>query len=250
MSETDVELESVAGGELVYRATEPVAMADEGDPVLEGRMMPYNEWTEIRSRVEGHFMERFAPGALAKTLSEQATRIRVLWEHGLDAVLGNQTIAAVESFRDEPDGAYYRSTLLEGLPPLLVSGLKRGLYGSSIRYRPVKSDRVRSPKKSEYNPEGIPEVTVREGFVKELSVVTFAQYAGATALVRSMTDDIAARQLLGDPTRLLEILNATPLTEPPHSEREEPVDQAPGPSRRTQPHDHLRQQEGDSPWRL
>jgi HK97 family phage prohead protease len=255
MSETEVE--NVQGGEFAYRAIEPDAMhlREEGDgaPVLEGRMMPYGEWTEINSSVEGHFMERFAPGSLAKTMNEQASRIRVLLEHGLDR-LGRQAIAAIEGFRDEQDGAYYRAALLDGLPPLLVSGLRRGLYGSSVRFKPVKWDRVRSPGASEHNPEGIEERTVREGFVKELSVVTFPAYSGATAMVRSLTDEIAAKQLLGDPERLLDYLRATPPAEPPHSEREEPdVEdvEAPAPSRSTRPvHDYLRPEEDDQSWRL
>ena len=261
MSET----ETLSGGELVYRATEPAALhlrEEEGAPVLEGRMMPYNEWTTIHSLTENGgkpFLERFAPNSLTKTMQEQAARIRVLWEHGMDAVLGRQNIAAVESFRDEQDGAYYRAGLLDGLPPLLVAGLKRGLYGSSVRFKPIKWDRNRSPGESEHNPEGFPEHTIREAFVKELSVVTFPAYAGATANVRSLTDEIAAKQLLSllrssliagesEPENVLEeIIEA----EPQHSEREEPEEQAPEPSRRTQPvHDYLAPEEGDSSWRL
>jgi hypothetical protein len=254
MNETEHEpqVENVNGGELVYRATEPEAMhlveAEDSAPVLEGRMMPYDEWTEIKSRVEGHFLERFAPGALAKTMAERSDRIRVLFEHGLD-VLGGQTIAAIEEMREEPDGAYYRASLLDGLPNLLLAGLRRGLYGSSVRYGPVKLDRVRSPRRSEHNPEGLEERTVREGFVKEFSVTTFPQYAGATASIRSLTDDIAAHRLLGDP-RYLDLLGNKP-TEPQHSEREEPEDQAPEQSRSTQPvHDYLDTEEGEPSWRL
>jgi hypothetical protein len=249
--EHEPEVENVNGGELVYRATEPAAMqlveADDVAPMLEGRMMPYDEWTEIKSRVEGHFLERFSPGALAKTMAERSDRIRVLFEHGLD-VLGGQTIAAIEEMRDEPDGAYYRASLLDGLPNLLISGLRRGLYGSSVRYGPVKWDRVKFPKRSEHNPDGLEERTVREGFVKEFSVTTFPQYAGATAHIRSLTDDIAAHKLLGD-SRFLDFLETQ--AEPQHSDREEPEDQAPEQSRSTQPaRDYLRQEEDDQSWRL
>ncbi len=248
------EREEMSGGELVYRASEPSAMhfrEDEGSAsILEGRMMPYGEWGEIRSRVEGHFMERFAPGSLAKTMREQATKMRALFEHGLD-LLGTQAIAEIDELREEADGAYYRASLLDGLPPLLVAGLRRGLYGSSIRYEPVKWDRVRYPKRSEHNPEGIPEITVREGMVKEFSVTTFPVYAGATARIRSLSDEISAKQLLGDPVRLLELLNRSTETEPQHSEREEPEEQAPVASRSTQPvHDYLNTEEDDSSWRL
>jgi HK97 family phage prohead protease len=210
--------ETLTSGELVYRASEPasvhvVASKGDGDAiVVEGRMMPFDEWTEVRSSIEGHFMERFLPGSLSKTLAEQGHRVRALWEHGLDTVLGRQAIAAVDEMWEEADGAYFRSTLLEGLPKLLVSGIRKGLYGSSIRFRPIKYSRDPSPRRSEWNPQGIPEVTVREAFMKEFSITPFPQYAGATAgiSIRSMTDEVAARQLLADPERLLEILRSTP----------------------------------------
>lgn len=262
MSENE-QVETLDGGELVYRASQPEAMLfrEEGDGglMLSGRMMPYGEWAEVRSSVEGHFMERFELGSLAKTLKERATRIRALFEHGMD-FLGRQPIATIDAFRDEDDGAYYDASLLRGLPDLLVEGLRRGVYGSSIRFRPIKWDRVRSPAQSEHNPDGIPEHTIREAFVQEFSVVTFPQYEGATASVRSLTDEVAARQLLRDPERLIEIIRST--SEPQHSGREEPVAEAeladpaepsevtdPERSRSTQPvRDYLKPRGGDKKW--
>ena len=59
----------------------------------------------------------------------------------------------------------------------------------------------------------------------------------------------AAKQLIGDPIKLLELLNSG--VEPQHSEREEPPEEVPAESRRTQPvHDYLAPEEGDSSWRL
>jgi hypothetical protein len=110
-----------------------------------------------------------------------------LFEHGKDQTIGNQPIAVVDEMRDMPDGVYYRASLLDGLPPLLMSGLRRGLYGSSIRLGPIRSDRVRSPMRSAHNLDRLPEVTIREALIKEFSVVTFPQYAGATAAVRIHT---------------------------------------------------------------
>jgi HK97 family phage prohead protease len=209
--------------ELVYRASEPASVQVSGD-VVEGRMMPYDEWTEVRSSIEGHFMERFAPGSLAKTIAEQGDRVRALWEHGLDAMLGRSAIASVDEMREEADGAYFRATLLEGMPTLILSGIRRGLYGSSIRFRPIQVDRVKAPARSEHNPDGIEERTVREAFMKEFSITPFPQYAGATAAIRSITDEIAARQLLADPERLLEILRST-LKDSTTEEEPEPADE-------------------------
>jgi HK97 family phage prohead protease len=226
------ERETLTSGELVYRASEPASVSvvagtdnADGPIVVEGRMMPFGEWTEVRSSIEGHFFESFAPGSLTKTIAEQGHRVRALWEHGLDTVLGRQAIADVEEMREEDDGAYFRAALLDGLPTLLVSGIRRGLYGSSIRFRPLKWDRVRSPRRSDMNPDGLEERTIREAYLKEFSITPFPQYAGATAGIRSITDEVAARQLLADPERLLEILRSAPkdsvsdqaMDEPPHS---------------------------------
>lgn len=259
MSETEVEV--MQDADLVYRATAPDALhlREEGEagPILEGRMMPYGEWAEVRSRVEGHFLERFMPGSLAKTLRERASEIKILFNHGQD-FLGKQTIAAFDAFRDEPDGVDYEASLLRGVPDLLVEGLRHGLYGSSVRFRPMpgKWQRVRSPGRSEHNPDGIPEHTIREAYIHEFSVVTFPAYLGATASVRSLTDEIAARQLLReDPVHLLEALangaRAEHEAEPQHSEPEETPEETPEQSRSTRPvRDYLQPEEGDPSWRL
>ena len=243
------EHENMNGGDPAFRVLELHYREADGDqaPELSGRMMPYNEWTEINSRIEGHFMERFTPGALAKTLVEQASRIRMLFEHCRDTTLGRQTIAEPLEFRDEDDGAYYRASPLEGIPPLIMSGLRRGLYGASILFEPIKWERVRFPGKAEHNPAGIEEHTIREAAVREISITAFPAYLGTSASVRSITDEVHARQLLGDPMHLLELLNAK--TEPPHSAQ--PEEPSPEPSRRTQPpRNYLQTEEGSPSWRL
>lgn len=243
----------------VLRGVE-MSIREEGDAItLEGRMMPYDTWSEVNSSVEGHFLERFSAGSLAKTLQERSARIRVLFEHGMSRLLDMQPIAEVTSLRDEGDGAYYEASLLEGLPDLLVNGLRRGLYGSSIRFKAIKWDRVRSPKPSEYNPTGLPEHTIREARLREFSVVTFPVYEGATAGVRSLTDEFEwasiARQLIGVPPEqrdfVLQAIQEAVRTEPEHSE--EPVAQEPEPesrSTRVVTKDYLRPEEGEPPWLL
>lgn len=168
---------------------------DDGSEVLEGRMMPYEKWTEIDSRIEGHFMERFAAGSLAKSIKEQASKIRVLVEHGQSRAIGNQPIAQISELWDQPDGAYFRAKLLQGLPELLRDGLRKGLYGSSIRFRPIRAERVRFPKESTYNPARLSEHTYKEARIREFSVVTFPAYEGATARIRSITDDVLVAQM-------------------------------------------------------
>ena len=211
---------SYRSAELVYRE-EP----DGGGGILEGRMVPYGEWTEIRSSIEGHFFERVMPGALTKTIAERAGRLRVLFEHGLSQILDRQSIAAVEEIRDEADGPYYRANLLKGLPDLLLDGLRQGLYGTSIAMRPIKGDIDAKPGKSDHNPEGIEERSITEAFLREFCVVSFPAYEGATATVRSLTDDFYVARLMEHPDALLQLVRAQAETEPSHSEPASPEDQ-------------------------
>jgi HK97 family phage prohead protease len=153
-----------------------------GLPVV-GRMVPFNEWTEVRSAKEGNFFERFAPGSLSKSITERGARIRALFQHGTDALLGRQPIAAIEEMWEREEGAHYRSRLLSGVPELVVSGLRAGLYGSSVSFRARRFERVSHPRRSMHNPDGLEERTITEADVYEFSFVTFPQYEGATARV-------------------------------------------------------------------
>jgi hypothetical protein len=64
---------------------------------------------------------------------------------------------AIERTWEQPDGAYYRASLLDGLPDVFLSCLRRGLYGTSIGAKILKSDRTRKPGRSSWNPEGLEE---------------------------------------------------------------------------------------------
>ena len=213
--------------ELQYRSAELVYREEDTGGILEGRMVPYSVWTEINSAVEGHFMERVMPGALAKTLMERAKKLRVLFQHGRD-ILGAQPIAAIEEVRDEGDGPYYRAGLFPNLPPMLMDGLRAGVYGTSVSMRPLKTDAVRRPKRSEHNPDGIEERSITEAKLREISVVTFPAYEGATASVRSLTDEFLVGRLLEHPERLLELVREQTEEEPSHSEpppQEDPAEE-------------------------
>jgi len=245
--------------ELAYREGE------DGQPgILEGRMVPYNEWTEIRSTIEGHFLERILPGALTKTIAERAAKMRVLFEHGFSRNVDKSPIASLEEVRDEPDGAYYRARLLPNVPPLILDGLREGLYGTSIAMRmPIRADVERRPGKSEHNPDGIEERSVTEASVREMSVVTFPAYEGTTATVRSLTDELLVARLAEDPQHLLQLVRAELQAAPEHPEPDgEPEPEEPTPpaepepveaGRATQPKpskDWLSETEARPPWKL
>src|SRR6266516_6725159 len=56
---------------------------------LTGTFAPYDEWTEINSRVEGHFMERHERSAWAQSIQPQhRSSLRVLFHHGEHAQTG------------------------------------------------------------------------------------------------------------------------------------------------------------------
>jgi hypothetical protein len=69
------------------------------------------------------------------------------------------------------------------VPELVVSGLRAGLYGSSVSFRAHQFERVSRPPRRGFNPEGLEERTITEADVDEFSSVTFPQYEGATARV-------------------------------------------------------------------
>jgi HK97 family phage major capsid protein/HK97 family phage prohead protease len=163
-----------------------------GMPTLVSRFIQYDTFTEIDSVFEGHFMERIAHGALKKTLAENRDQIKVLLEHGTDPTVGKKPLGAIKEIRDEDGHAV-------GIVPLLdtsyvrdlVPALKERLYGSSFRFKVIKEDVVRSPARSEANPQGLPERTISELRLYEFGPVLFPAYAGATAGVRSLTDRFA-----------------------------------------------------------
>ena len=194
----------------LVRAMADAFVVEPDGKTLFGRLARANEWTEINSKVEGRFIERNAPGSFKKTFAEGLggkRPVKVLFNHGKDPQLGNQIIAEPRELGEDEEGAYYRAELLDGVPPLIVDGLRRGLYGSSHTFSVVKEDPLVYPTKpSDYNPGMLPERTIRESAVMELGPVTWPAYAGAVAGVRSLTDEYAFTTLTDDAARLRDLV--------------------------------------------
>lgn len=170
---------------------------DTEDPVLTGHFSVFNEWTRIDSLFEGTFMERIAPGSFAKTFRDAGDKIKVLFNHGRDPSMGMQTIGTPKTLTEDDKGAFYEVQLNRGLPENLMEGLRKGQYGSSFKWEPLREQWDKRPARSQTNPDGIPERTVKEVKLYEFGPVTFPAYAGATASVRSLTDLV----LIGDLAR-------------------------------------------------
>lgn len=196
-----------AGGE--FRSDDP---PDGYLGTLTGHFAVFNEWTQIDSVYEGRFLERMAPGAFTKTIGERRDHIKVLYDHGQNARVGNMPLGPIVELREDDRGVFYEVLLADtsynrDLLPLL----RDGLLGASFRFRVINDDWDDTPKRGGHNPQGLPERTVREVALAEFGPVTFPAYDGATAGVRSGTDTFL-RHLLADPVAAERIatLLATP----------------------------------------
>lgn len=189
---------------------------------------PVNEWTEINSMWEGRFMERFAAGAWKKTIREQSDRVRALFQHGADPQVGDKPLGPIRNLVEGEQGGYGEVALLDtSYNRDLLPGLKDGLYGASHRFSVLREDEVASPAPSEHNPTGLPERTVKEAKLFEFGPVTFPAYAGATAGMRSMTDDFLMRCFERDPGRLREMFERAAEVRAEEPDEQEQQDTAP-----------------------
>lgn len=165
---------------------------------LHGHFSVFDVWTEINSRYEGRFLERVAPGAFTTAFSDPKG-LRVLYEHGADPSIGNKPIAAPTVLRQDDFGAYYEAEMFDAsYSNDLLPALRAGQLGASFRFRVTAEDWDDAPKRSDDNPEGLPERTIRDVSLYEFGPCTWGAYPDATAGVRSGTDSFIDR-LLNDP---------------------------------------------------
>ena len=162
------------------RSLPPGALTDAGDGrTLIGHLARPGQWAEISSAREGHFMETHAAGAFARTFAED--RPKILFQHGKDPQLGNRPIADPQELGEDAEGPFYRAEILDGLDPLIVDGLRRGLYGSSHTFEVVSDTWDPKPKGGPHNPKKLPERVIKEVRVWEMGPVTWPAYAGTTS---------------------------------------------------------------------
>jgi HK97 family phage major capsid protein/HK97 family phage prohead protease len=171
----------------------------DGMPVMEGHFSMFDNWYQINSAFEGKFLERIAPGSFKKTFNDDASRknagdkIKCLLEHGHDYTVGDKPLGVPRSLSEDGDGARYEVPLLDtSYVRDLVPALDAGAYGSSFRFRVLQDEWVEEPERSDSNPDGIPERTIREVRVMEFGPTMFPANTSATAGMRSTTDDYYA----------------------------------------------------------
>lgn len=167
-------------------------------PTMSGHFAVFDEWTEISSWFEGDFLERIAPGAFAGVFA-RGDAVKVLYDHGYDPAIGNKPLGKVTSLTEDARGAHYEVALFDSSYVRdLLPALRAGELGASFRFRVAEHLVVDEPGRSDHNPKGLPERTItRIDPLYEFGPVTFPAYSGATAGVRSGTDQFFDR-LLGD----------------------------------------------------
>jgi phage head maturation protease len=150
--------------------------ATDGASILDVKFALFDRWQEIDNPVEGHFLERIAPGAFTKTIRENFANIRAILSHGKDRSLGETVLGKIESITEEADGANARVSLFRSVPGLLLDGLRAGVYGASFRGDPIKNHVVSRPARSDHNPKGLPEITRQEIRLRDIGPTPFAAY--------------------------------------------------------------------------
>ena len=168
----------------------------DGMPTMEGHFSVFDDWYEINSAFEGQFIERIAPGAFKKTFKDDASRknagdkIKCILEHGHDYTVGDKPLGVPRSLSEDGTGAAYEVPLLDtSYVRDLVPALEAGAYGASFRFRVMIDEWNEQPERSDYNPQGIPERTIREVRVMEFGPTMFPASAGASSGLRSTTDE-------------------------------------------------------------
>lgn len=165
-------------------------------PTLRGHFAVFNDWTEIDSAYEGHFMERISPGAASQTIAENRKSMKVLYNHGHDPSIGDKVLGPIEELGEDETGVFYEVPLLDtSYNRDLLPGLKAGLYGASFRFAVTGEQFDRDAQPSDHNPDGLPERTITKMRIYEFGPVTFPAYEGATASARSLTDEFVFHRL-------------------------------------------------------
>jgi HK97 family phage prohead protease len=181
-------LETSGTRPLLHRA----AGGDGGTRVLFGHFAVFDEWTRIESVHEGAFLERIAKGAFERTIRERRDLIKVLFQHGSDPYVGEKPLGRIEALEEDAHGAAYVVPLLTTSYNMdLAPGLEVGLYGASFRFRTIREEYVQNAKASAYNPDRLPERTLKELELFEFGPCTFGAYDGATAGLRGGARDSA-----------------------------------------------------------
>jgi phage head maturation protease len=177
--------------------------------LMEVRFSPFNAWYRIDSFWEGTFMERTVPGAFKRTFDHHRgqglTGFKTLFNHGGDLYIGDKLLGDVESLAEEGDSPVSLVRLWDtSYNRDLLPGLRSGAYRSSFMFQTIRDEWNEEPGASDYNPDGIPERTLKEVRVLEAGPVTWPANPAASAGMRCLSGTDAYYEGLQrrDPSRV------------------------------------------------
>ena len=165
---------------------------------LEGYAAVFGADTEINSW-EGQFVERIAPGAFAKTLSERMPVLQ--FDHGHDSRTGSIPIGAIKQLREDEKGLYVQARLFENplVEPIRQAIEGGAISGMSFRFKVVRDEwrdgEGKQLRDNEmhllYSPgkRGPIQRTIKEVQLFEAGPVVFPAYNDTSVGVRSVSDE-------------------------------------------------------------
>lgn len=206
--------------EIVRTALVATALRDAGEGsdslgLMDVRFSPFNTWYRVDSYWEGTFLERSVPGAFKRTIDAHnsasrvdAHNIKTLFNHGMDFNVGDKLLGDIVDLAEEQDSPRSTVSLWDtSYNRDLLPGLRSGAYGSSFMFRVVQDEWNNEPDKTDHNPDGIPERTLKEVRVFEAGPVTWPANPHATAGMRcmSVTDSYYEHLSRREPERVAEL---------------------------------------------
>ena len=130
----------------------------------------------------GGFKERIAPGFVDRTLRE-GVDVRALVDHDSAKVLGRLSAGTLRLAKDRTGLVAHISPPRTSYGADIVESVKRGdVSGMSFRFR------ITPDGDSWDEEDGYPVRTLNDGWISEVSVVTFPAYPETDAAVRSLRD--------------------------------------------------------------
>jgi phage head maturation protease len=181
--------------------------------MVEGMVVPFGVWQEIDNPREGHFIERFAVGSLRRSFG-LLRRMKGYFEHGKSRMFDRAPIMDIQETWETDAGAFFRASLLDGIPPFIVDGIRRGLYGASLGAEPIDVEHTRFPGKSAHNPKGLEERTYRELRAFDISLTPAPAYESSMVTLRAKdylaSDSDAIFRVALDPVHFLAAPSTTP----------------------------------------
>lgn len=151
----------------------------------------------------GGFVEQVAPGAFAKTITEQD--VRALFNHDQNRVLGRMGAGTLR-LAEDGTGLAYEIDLPDTTDGRdLAALLERGdIIGSSFGFRAIEDDWSETE-------DGFPLRTLRQVSARDVGPVTFPAYTDSTAAIRSLAEarslDVAQVQAAADAGTLATLLD-------------------------------------------